>query len=157
MSPEGAKHINRIFELVESGQLPETAVSRMFHMGHKVLYCFGHFPEDEKWKCVGCGKTWTGTEAHSCTDTEVYVTNYLRGARWQCCACKHEWEGVDGIRCPACQACEHSWGSPDGAPCTYCGKDKDEWVTEMPERQRVQDWVPGYYRAKFEAAQKEPL
>lgn len=155
MSPEYAKELNRIFDLVESGQLPEAAVSRLFYMGHKTLYCFGHSPENEEWKCVGCGATWKGTQEHTCPSgaPESYVTNYLRGARWQCLRCKHEWEGEGGIRCPACQACEHSWGSPDGAPCTYCGKDKDEWMEEMPERQRIQGWVPGYYRDLLKKAQ----
>lgn len=153
MHPDYVKTLNRIFDLVESGQLPETAVSRLFHMGHKVLYCFGHGPESEEWKCVGCGATWKGVHEHSCSASEVYVTNYLRGARWQCLRCKHEWEGEDGIRCPACQACEHEWGFPDGAPCTYCGKDKDEYMSELPERQRISEWVPGYYAARLK---KEP-
>lgn len=157
MSPEYAKHLNRIFELVESGVLPEGAVERLFYMGHKSPYGHWQPEEDREYKCVGCGETWKGGPpegaGHTCEAPETYQTNHLRTTHWQCVSCSHEWDGEDGIRCPACQACEHSWGHPDGAPCTYCGKDKDEWMEAIPEGRRIQGWVPGYYRDLLKKAQ----
>lgn len=147
MRPEYAKHLNRIFALVASGRLPEGAVERIAYMGHTVVYSHGQLPDAEEWKCVGCGATWKGEQRHSCDAPEPYITNHLRTARWRCVSCEHEWEGEDGIRCPVCSDCQHEWGSPDGAPCTYCGKDKDEYMSELPERQRIPGWIPGYYAA----------
>lgn len=156
MHEDYAKHLNHIFDLVESGQLPEGAIQRLAYMGHKTLYSHWQPEEDREWKCVGCGATGKGEKGgleHTCATPEVYQTNHPRTSHWQCLSCKHEWDGEDGIRCPSCQACEHEWGFPSGAPCTYCGKDKDEWMEAMPERQRVQGWVPGYYRDLLAKAQ----
>ena len=157
MHPDYVDHLNRIFDLIESGQLPEGAVQRLAAMGHRVLYGHWQPPEDREWKCIGCGETWMGGPLegadHTCKAPEIYQTNHLWTQRWQCVACKHEWDGKDGIRCPSCQACEHEWGFPDGAPCVRCGKDKDEWMEEHPPRQRVQGWVPGYYRDLLAKAQ----
>lgn len=147
MNTTHGKCLSRVFQLVETGHLPETAIERLAYCGHKLVNSFDWGIEQQAFKCVSCDSEWVGSKKHVCADPEVFRTNYLQTALWRCLKCSYDWEGPDGVQCPWCDACEHEWGSPDGEPCTHCQKDKDEWMSEIPEGQRIAGWVPGYYKS----------
>lgn len=158
MSPEYAEQLWRVFDLIEAGVLPSSASERLCYMGHTVLYCFGHDSESRKFKCVTCLAEWQGLAADdephlaTCTQAEVYETNFRRDARWRCTnvnVCHAEWVGEDGDRCPSCGFCHHVW-SFTLAECSLCQKNKDEYMEELPPRQRPAEWVPGYYQARVD-------
>lgn len=151
MDESAAAPFLRVHDLVDAGVLPKSAIQRMAYVGHPTVHLYGQSAERRAYKCVGCGESWVGRREHSCEATEVYVTNHLRTARWRCRTCAHQWDGEDGVRCPACSDCAHEWGE---VACNCCGKDKDEYMSELPEGQRPTGWVPGYYHA-LAAAKKD--
>jgi len=143
MSPDGAKYLKRIYDLVESGTLPEGSFSRLVYDGHQLLYA--DRPDVEEWKCVHCLRTWAGLGECGCAAPEIYQTNHLSTAWWQCTGCGFRWNSESGERCPKCEKCLHLWGDTE---CSYCGHDKDDYMETLPPGRRPGCWVPGYYKNK---------
>ena len=54
MYPDAEKELVKLFELVESGELPKTAIPRMFYFGH-VLVCT-YYERNRKYRCLKCKK-----------------------------------------------------------------------------------------------------
>ena len=117
MHESAAKELLKLCDLVEEGELPDTAIPRLFYFGHKMLHGI-HQPE-RKFKCVGCKNEWTRIDdlqsdppvysdstCPTCgTKDNVYdITGDDQIARWQCVECQHEWTGKDGTLCPECGA-----------------------------------------------------
>jgi len=115
MRQEFADELSKMATLVESGQLPETAIPRLFWFGHEHIGQFCSHEHDLK--CVRCGLEWRVKDNPeidppvyadcSCplckTDANVYdITQGKQIGLWRCTACKHEWESEDGKTCPAC-------------------------------------------------------
>jgi rubrerythrin len=116
-SPQAAKEFTKLLDLVEEGELPDTAIPRMFYFGHKLLH--GIHEPMRRFKCVECKSEWTlmddlksdppvysDSTCPVCkTKDNVYdITGDDQLGRWQCLECQHEWTGKDGTVCPKCGA-----------------------------------------------------
>lgn len=109
MHPDAAKELVHIEDLVNAGKLPETAIPRLFYMGHEVLY--GHHVDDRKYQCASCGHGFQNIEYDDeaktcnelcCENPEIYDVTEDGLTHWRCVDCKHEWDSTDGTFCSSC-------------------------------------------------------
>lgn len=110
MHPKVIEHLTRVADLVDAGELPVGAISRLAYMGHRMVNSYDNFGSRAEFKCVACKATGNGDGIGDsepwgcgCPEPEVYKTNRRRDAKWSCTTCSHEWVGEEGRVCPECQ------------------------------------------------------
>ena len=147
MHPNALNELIGLIELVEAGELPESAIPRLCYFGHKVIGSYRN--STRNLKCTSCRDEWSVKEDHrteefkyadlTCSqcqsDKNVYdITGDDQIARWWCEECAYEWQAVMGYKCPECGAerqvpywsckpCEHNWQQIDRPEnCPKCNK-----------------------------------
>jgi rRNA maturation endonuclease Nob1 len=105
MNDSFLKELDKLFDLVESGVLPESAIPRMFYFGHTALH--STYKKVRSYKCISCMNVWESETSDVCptclTHENVYdITGDSQMSFWECKACKHQFEAKDGTVCPKC-------------------------------------------------------
>lgn len=108
MHPDAEKKLARLVELVDEGKLPESAIPRLFHQGHTLLFCIA--ADERRYKCASCGAEGSGAvpDRCSCGSDDIFDISHDREAKWECVSCNHQWVAEDGTKCPACGARQES-------------------------------------------------
>lgn len=118
---EFAEWLGEVQPHIDSGELPETVLPRLFSVGHKVVN--GIRAADRAYKCMNCRKE---SSFHSCAENDYgtllkcphcdnedkfYDISNDSIVRWRCVKCSHEWESEEGRTCPKCNKyCEDGTG-----------------------------------------------
>jgi len=101
-----------MFKLVKDGELPRTALPRMFYFGHKLVCTY--YSRERKFRCVKCKHDFEVLHVAGCemdstcplcnSIDDVYDTtgDSQWNAKWRCKDCSHEWIGENGYICPSC-------------------------------------------------------
>lgn len=94
MHQDFVEELDRIATLVDAGELPPTAIPRLFYFGHNVLY--GIAVTVHRYKCIACkNEVESSTALESCpqcqSKTDFFdITEHE--TKWQCVdeECRHE-------------------------------------------------------------------
>jgi len=105
MHPKVIEHLTRVADLIDAGELPEGAITRIAYMGHTLVNSYDNFGPQAEFKCVACKATGNGEPWEcGCSEPEIYKTNHRQDAKWRCKTCSHEWVSEEGRVCPECQS-----------------------------------------------------
>lgn len=105
MHPDALQELADLVELVDKGELPESAIPRLFYYGHKLLNTI--HADKRTFRCLNCRRDFVyalDSLPKSCTqcNQKVYDISDDNSARWQCNFCEHIWVSEDGYVCPKC-------------------------------------------------------
>ncbi len=119
MSPEAGEELSRLFDFVEAGKLPKSAIPRLFYCGHELLH--GTAPEKHEYMCASCQSKFGPQDLIEENEGfEKWLTNYTcpnckqkdtiyniteeAPSKWRCRECKYEFLEHNGTVCPKCKA-----------------------------------------------------
>jgi hypothetical protein len=111
-----AQYLADQFFKVEDGELPESAIRRIFWFGHTILKEKDDEITNPQYWCLNCKLDFHATKGicpqcgakeygldKTYKNIRVHQIGFSPIATWKCNFCQHIWESEEGESCPKCQ------------------------------------------------------
>lgn len=115
MRSDYLKHLVDLSLKVEDGILPDSAIQRIFYIGHQIIDMADFKIREPQFRCLDCKLDFQAEKgicpqcnqkdyclSEKKEDIRVYQIDFSPIVTWQCKFCQHIWTSEDGEVCPQC-------------------------------------------------------